>query len=161
MPFRSNSRTARASHALRSRSYDSGLAVREILVSADNSLLAASEAETVEQRYALSHLAALRAAAALVAFRSGVRRSGTGSRGGRPTSVWELLNKFCPELNEWSVLFAASAGKRAAAEAGVLNVVTARQADDLLRESRTFLTLATAMLESDGLDPCIQLSEAG
>lgn len=45
-----------------------------------------------------------------------------------------------PEFAEWSAFFAAGAGKRAAAEAG-LNVVTEREADDLMRDAEKFLEL--------------------
>ena len=50
------------------------------------------------------------------------------------------------ELNEWAEYFAASAGKRAAAEAGIPRVVTARQADDLLRAAETFVSVVELAL---------------
>jgi hypothetical protein len=87
------------------------------------------------RRYAVAHLAALRAAAAVLATRA----RPTGRRG--PRSAWDLLAQAAPELAEWAAFFAAGAGKRAAAEAG-LDAVTPREADDLLRDVETFLALA-------------------
>jgi hypothetical protein len=53
-----------------------------------------------------------------------------------------LLTQVAPELAEWAAFFAAGATKRAAAEAGLDRSVSAREADDLLRDSETFLALA-------------------
>lgn len=93
-------------------------------------------------RYIGAHLAALRAAAAIVAMRG---EPGSGTRRRRPRSVWDLLPQVEPTLAEWAAFFAASAAKRAAAEAGLPRAVTAREADDLLRDASTFLAVATAM----------------
>ncbi|HLU32921.1 MAG TPA: SAV_6107 family HEPN domain-containing protein [Natronosporangium sp.] len=90
-------------------------------------------------RYATAHLAALRAAAAVLA----VRAQPAPGRRSRMTSVWALLTRVAPELEEWAVFFAAGAAKRAAAEAGISRAVTAREADDLLRAAEQF----TAMVE--------------
>lgn len=49
-------------------------------------------------------------------------------------------------LAEWAAFFAAGAGKRAAAEAGLPRAVSAREADDLLRDAETFLSLAEEAL---------------
>ena len=48
---------------------------------------------------------------------------------------------MAPELTEWAAFFAAGAGKRAAAEAGITRVISSREADDLLRDSEAFLRL--------------------
>jgi hypothetical protein len=101
-------------------------------------------------RYATAHLAALRAAAAVVAARA----KPVPSRRSRLTSVWDLLSLVAPALSEWSAYFAASAGKRAAAEAGIPRVVTAREADDLVRAAATFISvveLALGRLANPGL----------
>jgi hypothetical protein len=108
-------------------------AAEDLVASARRSLTEASIAMTAGERYAAAHLAALRAAAAVLAARSQPAR-----RRSRVLSVWALLPKVAPELGEWSVFFAAGARKRAAAEAG-LDVVTMREADDLLRDADTFL----------------------
>ncbi|MFJ6956468.1 SAV_6107 family HEPN domain-containing protein [Micromonospora aurantiaca (nom. illeg.)] len=64
----------------------------------------------------------------------------------RITSVWVLLATVAPELDEWAAYFAAGASKRAAAEAGIPRVVTAREADDLLRAAEEFVTVVETAL---------------
>jgi hypothetical protein len=98
------------------------------------SLLSACHADTVAERYVEAHLAALRAAAALLAARR------KPSRNSALRSVWEVLPQVAPELTEWAVFFAASAKRRAAFERGSVGP-GAREADDLLRQSETFFEL--------------------
>jgi HEPN superfamily protein len=117
--------------------------------------LAEAEAETdAGTRYIGAHLAALRAAAAIVAARG---EPGTGGRRRRPRSVWELLPQVEPALAEWAAFFAASAAKRAAAEAGLPRAASAREADDLLRDASTFLMVAERALGLEG-EPMLPLS---
>jgi hypothetical protein len=97
-------------------------------------------------RYICAHLAALRAAAAIVAARG---EPGAGGRRRRPRSVWELLPQVEPTLGEWAAFFAASAAKRAAAEAGLPRAATAREAEDLLRDAATFVSVAERALGID------------
>jgi hypothetical protein len=97
-------------------------------------------------RYICAHLAALRAAAAVVSARG---EPGTGGRRRRPRSVWELLPQVEPALAEWAAFFAASAAKRAAAEAGLPHAASAREAEDLLRDAATFLSVAERALGVD------------
>ena len=99
------------------------------------SLQEAVTAPDVPTRYARAHVAALRAAAALLAARA--RPAGTRRRQQR--NAWVLLAEVAPELEEWARFFAAGAAKRAAAEAGSTRAVTAREADDLLRDADRFL----------------------
>jgi len=65
-----------------------------------------------------------------------------------------------PELTEWASFFAAGAAKRAAAEAGIPRVVTAREADDLLRAAEQFIGVVEVTL---GLSyqPLLQFSDSG
>ncbi|MEU4691193.1 SAV_6107 family HEPN domain-containing protein [Actinoplanes sp. NPDC023714] len=94
-------------------------------------------------RYAAAHLAALRAAAALLAARA---RPAASGRRARATSVWSLLSLVAPEFSDWAGYFALGAGKRAAAEAGIPRVVSAREADDLLRAAEQFVAVAESSL---------------
>jgi hypothetical protein len=110
-----------------------------LLSSARHGLAGAAGESSAGARYVAAHLAALRAAAAVVAARSA---PGTAPRRGKPRSVWELLPRVEPALGEWAAFFAAGARKRAAAEAGLQRAVTSREADDLLRDAETFLSLA-------------------
>jgi SAV_6107-like HEPN len=61
----------------------------------------------------------------------------------QPTSAWTLLARVAPELAEWSAFFAATSATRQAAEAGAHRLVTARAADDLVRQASEFLILAS------------------
>jgi hypothetical protein len=93
-------------------------------------------------RYATAHLAALRAAAAVLAARA---QPAPGLRN-RMTSVWALLTRVAPDLTEWAAFFAAGAARRAAAEAGIPRVVSARDADDLLRAAEQFTAVVEVAL---------------
>jgi hypothetical protein len=107
-------------------------------------------------RYICAHLAALRAAAAIVAARG---EPGSGARRRRPRSVWELLPQVEPALAEWAAFFAAGAAKRAAAEAGLPRAASAQEADELLRDASTFLTVAERALGVEG-EPMLPLRSA-
>ena len=113
-----------------------------LMDSARHGLAAAEDEVTAGARYVSAHLAALRAAAAVVAARA----EPPGGRRRRPQSVWELLPKVEPALREWAAFFAAGAAKRAAAEAGLPRAVSAREADELLRDAETFVSLAEGAL---------------
>jgi hypothetical protein len=114
-----------------------------LLDSARSGLTAAQAEPAAGARYVAAHLAALRAAAAVVAARADPAST---TRRRRPLSVWELLPKVDPALAEWAAFFAASATKRAAAEAGLPRAVSPREADELLHDAETFLSLAEEAL---------------
>ena len=110
-----------------------------LLALARRGLVEAGAAATPGERYAAAHLSALRVAAAVLACRA---RPETGPvRRGSPTSAWVLLSSVAPELAEWAGFFAAGATKRANAEAGLPSAVTAREADDLVRDAEAFLRM--------------------
>ena len=115
----------------------------DLLTAAQRGIAEAVIAETAAERYARAHLSALRSAAAMLAARAQPTKSRSRLR-----SVWSVLPVVAPELTEWSTFFAASATKRAAAEAG-LPVVTQREADDLLRDAETFHDQVCALLHID------------
>ena len=115
-------------------------AVSGLLTAARQGLADAEGAQVPGERYALAHLAALRAAAAVLAART--RPHG---RRGRPVSAWRLLTEVAPELTEWAAFFASGAPKRAAAEAG-RPVVSRREADDLMRDAELFLLVVLGLL---------------
>ncbi len=112
-----------------------------LLATARRGLAEAAATTVPTERYAAAHLAALRVAAAVLAARAQPARIRS-----RPRSVWVLLPEVAPELAEWAAFFAAGADKRAAAEAGLLRLVSARDADDLLRDAETFLAVVETML---------------
>jgi hypothetical protein len=121
----------------------------DTLATARQGIAEAVLAATPAERYAAAHLAALRAAAAVLAVRTrpAVTRAQQRARQ-RPRSAWVLLSEVAPELAEWAAFFAAGAGKRAAAEAGLAHAVTAREADDLLRDTQTFLALVESLIKN-------------
>jgi len=114
----------------------------ELLVLARRGLAEAEEQRVDGLRYATAHLAALRAAAAVLAARA---RPAPGRRS-RLTSVWSLLTLVAPEFDQWAAYFNASAAKRAAAEAGIPRVVSARQADELLHAAESFVSVVELAL---------------
>lgn len=117
-------------------------ATHSYLARAEESLQEALSSADVPHRYASAHVAALRAAAALLAARA---KPATGRR--RPQrNAWILLAEVAPELSEWASFFAAGAAKRAAAEAGSTRAVTEREADDLVRDADRFLTVIEQVL---------------
>lgn len=105
------------------------------LLRAAESLSEAIATGDVATRYACAHVAALRAAAALLAARA----RPTAARRRPQKNAWVLLAEVAPELGEWASFFAAGAGKRAAAEAGSTRAVSEREADDLVRDADRFL----------------------
>lgn len=112
-----------------------------LLGQARRGLAEAAATADARERYATAHLAALRAAAAVLAART---RPESGRR--RPRSAWALLGEVCPELGEWATFFAAGAAKRAAAEAGLSHAVTEREAGDLVRDVEAFLGVVETVL---------------
>ncbi len=112
-----------------------------LLTSAHRDLAEASIASRAADRYAAAHRGALHTAAAVLAVRARPVASTTRSRRSSPRSAWDLLARVAPEFAEWALLFAAGAGKRAAAEAGLRHAVSEREADDLVREVEGFLRL--------------------
>jgi hypothetical protein len=138
-----------------------GPAAVDLLAQARHGLLEAATLSRAAERYATAHLAALRAAAAVLAARTHPDSARASRRRSGPRSAWELLARVAPELAEWAAFFAAGAGKRAAAEAGATSAVSDREADDLLRDVETFLALAATtlgvpdqqVLPDDGMAP--------
>lgn len=118
---------------------DRSAAAAESLARAERALLEAGTATDHTVRYARSHVAALRAAAAVLAVRT--RPHPRGER-----NAWVLLTRVAPELTEWAAFFAAGATKRQAAEAGLTRAVSVREADDLLRDAECFLRVVEQLL---------------
>lgn len=110
-------------------------------------LLQACHAGTAEERYRLAHLAALRAAAAVLA--ADARRS----PGSGPRNVWAVLPTIAPELAEWAQFFEGSARLRSRLDSGVAFVST-RDADDLVRQVEAFLERVLIHLGLPMADPC-------
>jgi SAV_6107-like HEPN len=117
-------------------------AVRAHLTDSRSCLAEATAARTPASRYVAAHLAALRAAAAILAARP---RPAEGRRR-KLRSAWELLPEAEPHLAEWAAYFSVSAAKRAAAEAGMVSRVSAADADEILAEAETFVATVEDIL---------------
>ena len=107
-------------------------ATLDLLDRARHSLLEACQSQEVTRRYDQAQLGALRAAAAVVATRTTSSRPATGQSG--PRSLWELLPTVAPELSEWAGFFEVVGARRHHGH-------SAREADDVLRQSELFLDL--------------------
>lgn len=113
-------------------------ATLDLLDRARHSLLEACQSEEVARRYDQAQLGALRAAAAVVATRTtSSGHPSTGQSG--PRSLWELLPTVAPELSEWAGFFDVVGARRH-------HDHSAREADDVLRQSELFLDLVCRTL---------------
>ena len=108
-------------------------AARDLLRRCEEGVRAAERIEDPAERYCAAHLAAIRAAAAVLAVRGRPRRRGPGA-----FNVWQVLPRVAPELGEWAEFFASGAARRSAAQAGLPGAVTCRAADDLVRQVAVF-----------------------
>ena len=117
---------------------------------ARSSLAEAELAQRPTDRYLAAHLAALRVVAIVLTYRASSpigrlagRAPSTGQAwsAGRPQNAWRMLAEVAPELAEWAAFFAATEAKRDAIRAGATSIVSAREADDLVRDARAFLRL--------------------
>ncbi|NJQ08692.1 SAV_6107 family HEPN domain-containing protein [Streptomyces lonarensis] len=134
-------------------------AALDLLDKAERGLETAAACEDPGDAYVAVHLAALRAAAAVVAVRGRPEVTERGRR--RIRSVWEMLPEAAPELAEWSALFTASAARRERVEAGVRNAVRRDEADELARAVGMFLRLVQSMLPHQPTLPRQTAAEPG
>ncbi|MFB7471098.1 SAV_6107 family HEPN domain-containing protein [Kitasatospora sp. NPDC056184] len=130
-------------------------AALDLLAEAHRTLARARTLEDPLERYAAAHLAALRTVAAVLAVRGRPEKSERRRRAIR--SAWEVLPEVAPELAEWAPYFAAGARRRAAAEAGIRGSASARDADDLVRNSALFLRLVERLLGLHAAPPAPRL----
>lgn len=112
----------------------------DLLRRADGELLAAQLSSAPAETFLHAHLAALRAAAAVLAVR--------GRPGGRraPRTVWDMLTAVAPELTDWSRFFAAGASLRLAVDAGRFDAVDAGHAERTLSAAEDFLDQVRVLL---------------
>jgi hypothetical protein len=105
---------------------------------ARSSLAEAELAQRPSDRYLAAHLTALRVVAIVLTHRAAPAMARLS---GRPRNAWRMLAEVAPELAEWAAFFAATEAKRDAIRAGVTSIVSAREADDLVRDVEAFLRL--------------------
>ncbi|MFE7588916.1 SAV_6107 family HEPN domain-containing protein [Kitasatospora sp. NPDC057512] len=134
-------------------------AALDLLADAHRTLTRARALEDPLERYATAHLAALRTVAAVLAVRGRPEKSPRRRKAIR--SAWEVLPEVAPELAEWAVYYGAGARRRAAAEAGIRGAASARDADDLVRNSALFLRLVERLLGLHAAPPPPRLPPDG
>lgn len=117
--------------------------VRQLLVRADAELVAAQFSAEPWEQLSHAHLAAVRAAAAVVAAQ--------GAPTGRfaPRTVWGQLGAVAPVLSRWAAVFADAAPLRAAVEAGRFDRVTAARAEQALVEAEDFVDVVREFLADE------------
>lgn len=106
----------------------------QLLHQAAAGVVAAQREDLATRRLAAAHLAALRGATAVLAARAHPSRPGRG-----PTDAWSLVAMLAPELAEWARFFSSWSPARRTGRG-----VTAREADDMVRQVEQFLVLAEA-----------------
>lgn len=130
----------------RSRARRLGFSARGYLGQANRML---TEARTPEPgtpaalRFSTAHLAALRAAAAVLAVRGRPARRRAGS-------AWVELVAVSPELENWAAVFVESAGLRATAEAGLPFPLGHDEVEAFCRLVADFLDEVAELLDLDG-----------
>ncbi|GAA1853072.1 hypothetical protein GCM10009714_38040 [Microlunatus capsulatus] len=110
-------------------------AVAADLARARAALDEAADLTTAAERYLATQAAALRVAAVVLAVPA------RPAPGARPRNAWRLLAEVAPELAEWAAFYAATEHRRDALRGGATGLVSAREADDLLRDTEEFLAL--------------------
>lgn len=117
--------------------------VRALLRRADAELAQAHAAPRPEDRFRHAHLAAIRAAAAVLALR-GRPAARSGAR-----TVWEMLVRVEPGLAPWSGYFSSGAPLRAAVDAGRVGEVDASRADEIVACAEDFRDEVAMLADPD------------
>ena len=117
----------------------------DLLDRSRESLTSGYAASAASARYLAASLAALRAGAAVVAARSASPPGRGSPPGRRPARRLGAHRPGRPGAHRVGAAFAAATGQRVGVETGLVRV-TAREADDLLRDAETFVDLAAGRL---------------
>ncbi len=116
----------------------------EDLARARAALLEAERTVADDERFLAGHLVALRVAAVVLALRYHPQRAR------RPRNAWRTVAEAAPALAGWASFYAASEDRRDAVRAGRAGVVSALEADDLVRTTGYFLDLIERALGQHG-----------
>jgi len=116
-----------------------------LLRRADEDLSSATAADEAWEQFRIAHLAALRAAGALVAPADGRRRPRRAHAG----PVWTAVRRDFPGMAPWCDTFTANARLRSAIDAGQLDVVDASGAWSALCDAASFVAEARALLRAE------------
>lgn len=107
-------------------------------------LLEAERTVADDDRFLAGHLVALRVAAVVLALGYHPERAR------RPRNAWRTVAEAAPALAGWASFYAASEDRRDAVRAGEAGVVSALEADDLVRTTGRFLDLVDRALSQHG-----------
>ena len=110
---------------------------------AETAIIEAELTDRPGERFLAAHHAALQVAAVVLALRTSPSLRGQRSR---PRNAWRMVADVAPELGEWAGFFAATEAKRDAVRAGAVSIVSTREADDLVRDARAFLSLVERLV---------------
>ena len=110
---------------------------------AETAIIEAELTDRPSERFLAAHHAALQVAAVVLALRTSPAVRGQRSR---PRNAWRMVADVAPELGEWAGFFAATEAKRDAVRAGAVSIVSTREADDLVRDARAFLSLVERLV---------------
>jgi len=109
----------------------------------ETAIIEAELTDRPSERFLAAHHAALQVAAVVLALRTSPAVRGQRSR---PRNAWRMVADVAPELGEWAGFFAATEAKRDAVRAGAVSIVSTREADDLVRDARAFLSLVERLV---------------
>lgn len=107
-----------------------------LLTRAEQELTQVTSGQDPQQAFLHAHMAALRAAAAVLDL-----QVVPGGRRRRVRSAWEQLAEVGPQWQEWADFFAQGAPVRAAIESGRAANVGAAEAEELVAAATDFLEL--------------------
>lgn len=150
-PATAHARTARSRSPSRTTQRSPGRGASTPPASADLFALARRGLETAQtldgplRQYAAIHLAAMRAAAAVVAARK--RPEHRLGRRARIRGTWDVLPEVAPEFAEFAAYFDRTTIKRVRAEAGIAGAVDIHELEDLRLMTTRFVRKVEALDE--------------
>ncbi|MFF2653605.1 SAV_6107 family HEPN domain-containing protein [Streptomyces sp. NPDC058045] len=118
-------------------------AAADLLASARRGLETAHDLDGPLQQYAAIHLAALRAAAAVLDVKR--RPEHRLGRRARIRSTWDLLPEVAPEFAEFAAYFDKTTIKRIRAEAGIIGAVDIHELEDVRHMTTLFMRKVEAL----------------
>jgi hypothetical protein len=119
---------------------------RALIEAATEGIDNAAEMQPPSLAYAAAHLAATRAAAAVVAARCEPLPRGVAMA---VPSAWAIVARVAPELVEWTQYFSGRTVRAAAASANLPHVVTRSETDAAVQAARTFVAQVRTALGID------------
>lgn len=128
---------------------------RQLLARAHAELDGAQSAPEPREQFLHAHMAALRAAAAVVSV---VPRDRAPRRRGTPRSVWVQLEEAGPQWQEWARYYTASAHTRAALESGQLREIESAQAQEAIDTAGRFIQGVGRFLDEQAAMPMARAS---